>query len=336
MASILETIIFYPKLDFKSNLEKNGITHNNLQKSYEEWHAQAVLEGLGEENAQKGGGIIAILTAIILMTGVVANPNPRPEFTLIPTLTTSETPSLSPSPSPVNTSVFVSKPSVFPSPSYAPSTTVTAFHTVNAKPSNNRNTTVDPEYSPPEHIKPSSASLMPSPSQSPSNSPWSTPGFERPTPRVSNMPSNKLANQTPSVSNAMYDEIAKMAGSLVVGLALGGVAIPTLWKKSGGESATITEQEKVIQRLEAEIIKKKKLIKELADALRESETCMKTIKTAIGSSRAQRGGSKPSDEMIARIVRITGGPPRSAKIVQNTLNSKQSGGKTRRRNKKLN
>lgn len=337
----LKKITFYPMLDFKSNLEKNGITERELLESYEEWHAQAVLSGLnGEEGVKNGGGIglQAFLVAILLMTGAVANPNPRPEFTLIPVPSTvastvaSTVPRRTVLASPIRT--------VVSSPEAAPSSTPSLMAEPNSSSTPSPSSTNLISYPSPKFIKPPTPSLSQTvkPSSAP-NVANATYGFVTPT--YSGQPlAQPLAQPTysaqpsPSVE-AMDETVSDITGGIIVALALAGKAIQTLWnfkKKNSNKEANsveISEEDDLVETLRAEVAKKESEIKESA------KTILKLTSVIRSKSCKSGGGSNSDNEMVNIIIKLTGGPPRSAEIVKNTLNSKEGGSKSKRRTRRL-
>jgi hypothetical protein len=293
----LKKITFNPMLDFKSNLEKNGFTESELLQSYEEWHAQAVLSGLNEEGGvKKGGGLQAFLVAILLMTGAVANPNPRPEFTRIPVPSTVPTPSL------------MAEPNSSPSPTNLAS------------------------YPSPKFIKPPTPSLTqtvtPS-STSHANVTNATHGFITPTYSGQAQPTYSAQPSAQPSTEAMDETITDITGGILVALALAGKGIQTLWnfKKNIKEanSVEISEEDDLIETLRAELAKKEAEIKESAKTILKLTSMIRSKNCKTG------GGSNSDNEMINIIVKLTGGPPRSAEIVKKTLNSKEGGSKRRTR-----
>ena len=246
----------------------------------------------GEEGAKKGGGIQAFLVAILLMTGAVANPNPRPEFTLIPVASTVPIPSV------------MAEPNSIPNP-----TNLTS-------------------YPSPKFIKPPTPSL--SQTVTPSSHPNlanATYGFVTST--YSGQPSAQPSAQPSPSVKAMDETVTDITGGILVALALAGKGIQTLWnfknnKNKEGNSVEISEEDDLIETLRAELAKKEAEIKESA------KTILK-LTSIIRSKSCKTGGGSNSDEMINTIVKLTGGPPRSAEIVKNTLNSKEGGSKRRTR-----
>ena len=322
----LQKITFYPMLDFKSNLEKNGFTESELLESYGEWHAQAVLNGLDINVSQKGGGIQALLVAILLMTGAVANPNPRPEYTLIPVQTRTPWQTVQATPKPPVRTILATTVEYTPeaasfetiTPTITPSPTIVPYNTSVS------NTTL---YPTPTFIKP------PTPSQSHKVTPNSRHNKEPTYGFVSPSPSATPSATPSSTDPKMYEAIYEMAGGILVGAALAGKAIKKLWnfnkQNTNTNSIEMSEEDVLIDELRAELAKKESEIKESAKIILQ-------LTSMIRSKSCKSGGGTVSDEMINTIIKITGGPHRSAEIVKNTLISKQGGYKrhTRRRSRK--